>query len=347
MRKVATIMLSLACLGLHAQSPVYTKGGKPLSTENTTDPATLSRLLTASCSSDKEKVKAIFYWITEHIEYFRLKSIPALRHTRKNEFIPGEADDLPLPALNERVAVKVLKDRMAVCEGYARLFKCLCEHAGIPAEIITGYARTSRNKSAAKFVSNHSWNAVFFDGQWHLLDATWASGYSTWPAGEFVKHYDSFYFLTEPEGFANDHFPDDQRWLLLDEAPTISEFQFHPFRQRSFVKYPISSYFPSKGILNVNIGDTIRLELETKTTNEFTVIAPDSLWEETSLFEKPLYAYVQPELPVKGGKVFYNYPVQSENVQWLYVMYNNDAVLRYRLNVKRDKKERGTTATGN
>ena len=86
-------------------------------------------------------------------------------------------DNTPLKPLSERVAETVLQRKVAVCDGYARLFTTLCDYAGIRSAIIVGYARAGTNKPAKRFGINHYWNAVMIDGNWYLLDATWASGY--------------------------------------------------------------------------------------------------------------------------------------------------------------------------
>jgi transglutaminase/protease-like cytokinesis protein 3 len=136
---------------------------------------TLAKQLAALGNTDKEKVRAIFRWITENIEYNvrpigRKKNTPALFYEEPDD------SSKALPSLNERVAAKVLYKGVAFCEGYSRLFKTLCDHAGIKAEIIYGYARTNNNR---RFGVNHTWNAVYIDGTWHLLDVTWASGFVT------------------------------------------------------------------------------------------------------------------------------------------------------------------------
>jgi hypothetical protein len=189
------------------------------------------------------------------------------------------------------------------------------------------------NRAEEKFRSNHAWNAVLIDSMWQLLDVTWASGYMTY-ADQFVKRYDEYYFLTPPEKFIVHHYPDDLRWTLLDRPPALYEFRYTPFRQRSYVKYEITDYYPSRGIIEADLGDTIRLELETNNTYRNLSIAPDSLWDSTSLVRSPFYTYLQPEYAVKGNKVQYTFTVDSETTEWLHLMYNNDAVLRYKLNVR-------------
>lgn len=311
---------------------------KTVLTEKITDPAALSRLLTASCTTEKEKVTAIFHWITDHISYYR---VPAASKKRKREPTPEEEepDAGPLKPLTERVAIKVLQDRYTYCDGYSRLFQSLCDHAGIRSEIITGYARADMNRTEEKFRSNHSWNAVSIDSAWYLLDVTWASGYIARSTGEFVRHYDAYYFLTPPDEFIRHHYPDDLRWTLLSDPPPLYEFRYTPFRQRSFVKYDITAYSPARGIIEVNVGDTIHLELETNNNiAKGMTIAPDSLWDSASLLISPLYTYIKPDALLPGNKVSYSFRVDSDAVGWLHVMYNDDAVLRYRLNVKKQKK---------
>jgi hypothetical protein len=309
---------------------------KPVSTRDLTDPGTLSRILTTPYTTDREKVRSIFLWITDNISYYRMnsRSVP----TRKGRPVVKE-DDFPdagpLKPLTERIAIQVLQQRRTYCDGYARLFKSLCDHASIRSEIITGYARSDINTSGDKFNSNHSWNAVYFDSSWHLLDVTWASGYSTRSGGDFVKHFDDYYWMTPPEQFIRHHYPDDLRWTLLKNPPPLFEFRYSPFRQRSYIKYDITDYFPSRGIIEARVGDTIRLVLETGNASWSRSVTPDSLWDSTALVYTPDYKYVQPDGPARGNRVSYSFAVDSESVEWLHIMYNNDAVLRYKLNVKK------------
>jgi hypothetical protein len=300
-----------------------------------TDPATLSRLLTEPYNTEKEKVRSIFNWITDNISYYR----GASKNTRKKRSYAEEdmLDTGALKSLTERVAIKVLQDRRTYCDGYARLFKSLCDHASIRAEIITGYARSDISRAEEKFRSNHSWNAVYIDSAWQLVDVTWASGYISRGSGDFIKHYDDYYFLTPPEQFIRHHYPDDLRWTLLANPPPLYEFRYTPFKQRSYVKYDITDYYPSRGIIEARVGDTIHLELETNNAYLNRSIAPDSLWDSSMLVLSPLYTYVKPDMKKPGRKVIYSFPVNSDAVEWLHIMYNNDAVLRYKLNVKKEK----------
>ena len=105
------------------------------------NPATLAQYLTASCNTDRQKVTAIFRWITDNISYrttpvnsYRRNGTPRHRQTE-------EEDTSALKPLNERISETVLKEKMGVCNGYARLFTTFCDYAGIRSELITGYAK--------------------------------------------------------------------------------------------------------------------------------------------------------------------------------------------------------------
>ncbi|MBI1344609.1 MAG: hypothetical protein GC171_16935 [Terrimonas sp.] len=298
-------------------------------------PRALSLALTAHYHTDLEKVRAIFRWITEHIEY-RIpgKKIGASESSPDFSLL---SDNDTLKDLDLRVAERVMEKRSGYCDGYARLFKTLCSYAGIPAEIIVGYARSNMVANET-FRSNHSWNAVYFDSSWHLLDVTWASGYLSLSNRQFVKRLDETWFLTAPADFIRDHYPDNPRWTLLTNPPVIREFIRSPFRSRSFVKYPVLDFFPRKGILEAAIGDTLKFVLETAPLAKDRKIAPD-FFEDTITGDYDQHrAYLQPVLSEDGQKAYYQYPVQSGDVEWLNILFNEDILLRYRL-VIRNRKE--------
>lgn len=59
-------------------------------------------------------------------------------------------------------AYGALIEGKAVCEGYARAFKYLCDKVGIPCELVNGYADVE-----------HMWNLVRINGDWYQVDLTW------------------------------------------------------------------------------------------------------------------------------------------------------------------------------
>ena len=81
-------------------------------------------------------------------------------------------------------AYGALLDRRAVCEGYAKAFKQLCDYNGIDCILVTGFAGTQNE--------NHMWNYVRMDdNRWYAVDTTWDDGNGT--------DFDYTYFLVGSE----------------------------------------------------------------------------------------------------------------------------------------------------
>jgi transglutaminase/protease-like cytokinesis protein 3 len=301
----------------------------------TAAPAVLAQQLTVNYSTDLQKVRAIFRWITDNIAYRTRETTVG---KRKSKFNYEEPDDtMDLKPLDERVAETVLVNKVAVCEGYARLFKTLCMYAGIRAEVINGYGKTEPHKIHQRFRSNHSWNAVMIDSVWQLLDVTWASGYISWQGDSFVRQLDEQYFLSPPQQFIREHYPDDLRWSLMEDPPLMPEFRQSPFRQKSFTKYKIISYKPSGGVIEASMGDTIRVELETSDIYNDRNISSDPFLD-TAIYSTATSALLVPPGMITK-KTIYTYCVTSPTIQWLYVLYNDDIILRYKLVTKKGRTE--------
>jgi hypothetical protein len=284
----------------------------------------LAKQLASLGKTDREKVRAIFRWITEHIDYNVMPHGQRKSITRQFYKEP-EDSSVPLPPLNERIAAKVLNTRVAFCEGYSRLFKTLCDHAGIKAEIIYGYARTNNNR---RFAVNHSWNSVYIDSTWYLLDVTWASGFVSY-GNEYVRQYNDFYFLTPPSDFIRDHYPEDLQWTLLKDPPVYREYGQSPFRYSGFIKAGLSSYFPAKGVIDVSVGDTILIELKAKSEVRDLFVSESSVLDTAQLTK--FSAVI-----TSGENLVLKYNITTATGEWLYVFCNEELALRYKLNVKKE-----------
>ncbi len=84
----------------------------------------------------------------------------------------------------------VCGDHYAVCEGYAKTFKALCDIAKIPCIMVSGPAGLDEKGS-------HMWCEVMMtDGHWYLVDCTWDDQKS--------KVYDTYFLAgSTTEGFKN------------------------------------------------------------------------------------------------------------------------------------------------
>lgn len=148
----------------------------------------LARELCTPWKKDMEKVRSIYSWMRHNISY----------------------DYSSLYSKNYTTEVKdVLNKRVGVCEGYANLFNALCKEAHIESVRILGRAKT---KSDPTGYAGHAWNAVRIENKWYLVDVTWGDRY----------------FLSSPEYFFKDHFPDASRWTLLQTRRTFDDFMANP-----------------------------------------------------------------------------------------------------------------------
>ena len=302
-------------------------------------PAALAQLITSNDTTSMQKVKSIFRWVTDNIAY-NVRSFQNSRRISSNDYWLEEDDDTSavLKPLNERVAERVLKRRTAVCDGYARLFKILCDNVNIPCEIVTGYGRTNINRIGARFISNHKWNAVFIDSSWYLIDATWAAGYINY-RDEFEKAFNAHYFLTSPDEFINDHYPEDVRWTLLSSPPTLKEFYSTPFKTAAFLRNYVSSFKPEAGVINAAVGDSITIEIETRYPRR-NLWATDIVNTDSNvIFVLQCCGINKPVNVINGNKVSYTYKVTSHDAQWLNVIYDDELIMRYKLNIKKDSIE--------
>jgi transglutaminase/protease-like cytokinesis protein 3 len=328
MKSICYLLLTFVIFSAHAQRddiPVKYFIDQSVRDYHASAPALLVNEITNSKQNDLQKVTAIFRWITDNISY----NVRAIARYRAS-YIYEEPDDtgMIIKPLNLRVAETVLKRKMAVCDGYSRLFKTLCDNAGIPCEVITGYARTGWDRRETGFASNHTWNAVYFDSAWHLLDVTWASGYINYHGDEFTHRYDDRYFLTPPAQFVQDHYPEDVRWTLLKDPPVLYEFNRSPLRYIGYIKTGIHSFQPSRGIIEASVGDSIRFEAYASVDQGLLEVVSgncpvDTIWNDNE------------PVPIIGKKKIFTYKITEKSGDWLYVICNGYVILRYKLNIKK------------
>ena len=289
----------------------------------------LAKKLTAPYQSELEKTRAIFSWIAQHITY-NTGIYHSGRGYRSVKYVVDPYDTVSSKPAVEQTAEKVLRRRVAVCDGYAKLFKTLCDYAGLTSEVLLGYGKCNLEKND-RFRTNHTWNAVRIDSNWYLLDVTWASGFINY-SNEFVPHMDETYFLSAPQQFILDHYPEELQWTLLEHPPTLREFRFSPFKYKSYIKYGIVSLSPSNGTIEAAVGDTIRIEMKLKDAVKDGQVAPDPFFDSASMQLSPASHFLEPA--ISNDRAIYTYVVQSHAIEWLHLLYNGDPVLRYKLNVK-------------
>lgn len=163
--------------------------------------------LTEGLSTEKEKARAIYVWLTEHISY----------DVRTAFDEDAETEDV-LAKQRSRV---VLKSKKAVCEGYANLFCDLCDAVGIKAIRVTGATKNMHGRIPR---IGHAWNLVRADGQWGLMDPTWGAGTVDDEAQKFIREFHEEFFFAAPAFMAKNHFPYDPLYQLSAQPINFQQF---------------------------------------------------------------------------------------------------------------------------
>jgi hypothetical protein len=139
----------------------------------------------------------------------------------------------------------MLKRKKGVCQDYAHLFNRMCRIAGIESEFVTGFGRFSPDNIGRQHrIGNHAWNAVKIDGDWKLIDLTWTDGMD-----DKKKDIGIGFWLTDPALFILSHFPDEEKWQLLNEPLTKKEFSNLPYMHDAYIKYNIEFLYPVNGFI--------------------------------------------------------------------------------------------------
>lgn len=168
---------------------------------STTTTSGIADYINSNFTSQDEKMRAIYYWLTSNIGY----DVP-------NMYEPNNLDS------PEVKIAKTLKTRKGVCIHYAEVFNDIANKVGIKSYIIGGY--TKQFDEVAPI--SHAWNVSQIDGKWFLFDATWGAGVVD--GKKFTKKQNNTYFKRSPERMIVNHMPFDYLWQLLEEPLTNSEF---------------------------------------------------------------------------------------------------------------------------
>lgn len=157
----------------------------------------LSQEITFGQETDEGKARAIFNWLATNIPYDH-----ELRFDKKLQ--------KQIYISENYVVENVLNRKKALCGGYAFLFNALCKDLGIKTKAIHGYS-VKHGVPKSKSI-DHTWNAVYLNGTWKLLDITYARGMSG--GGEFMGKW----FDCEPKSFLKTHEPQESKWSLISRT---------------------------------------------------------------------------------------------------------------------------------
>lgn len=142
--------------------------------------------------SNRDKLTAIYEWVTENISY----DVETYTDLIKN----GKILQYPLKLVSP---IETLKSKKALAEGYSLLTAALLRAVNIPAVTIIGAA-----KKENKIQGLHAWNEAYIDDQWINLDTTWDAGKIKGNLEEgltFISHPTKKYLAQPTSDFKKTH----------------------------------------------------------------------------------------------------------------------------------------------
>ena len=226
MNRCISVVCILLALSFSARASIDTTIGLSVSKSDAKNYIILAHALCDGVSGDSMKANAIYNWITHNIKY-------DIKAVQSGKLKPDKVE-------------KVLKNRLGVCDGYAKLFTAMCKEAGMKAVTVDGYAKDwIFDNGDELIIPRHAWSAVMIGGEWQLVDPTWGAGTLVQAPTvvrriinkvtfkkityakklKFVFRYDPQYFCMNPDSFRLKHLPADPFWQLRDTAMPLEVFE--------------------------------------------------------------------------------------------------------------------------
>lgn len=257
-----------------------------------------------------DQVRAMYMWEANNITY----NTAARRH-------PKQANNS---------ASEVLNERSGSHEGYANLFKAMCDLAHLRCEVIPGMAKFDPRdigKLTPKW-NRHTWNAVMIDNTWYLLDLAWSAGYTDRKFRFFTPSFTDAWFFTDRELFALSHYPDKKSWQLLDTPINKSNFTFAPIIGKSAIIYEV---YPE------TIRGNIRGKADTTKKMIFEVGNPD-LIKSISVSHRTTKK-IDVKYTIEGDRLYADIPFSSTGDYSFDIYVNNELAYIYQADIGKAKKK--------
>ncbi|MDF1549956.1 MAG: transglutaminase domain-containing protein [Bacteroidales bacterium] len=300
--------------------PLLSKNYKQVDEKVKTYPKSFSNLdkLAGQINKDfkkpEEKARAIYAWIAMNVSY----DVKGMNNTKSVSYSyrSEEEKEKIEKKMEEDLALKTMKQKKAVCQGYSTLYKILCEKTALECEIISGTSKTTpQDIGKAPGRMDHAWNAIKLNGKWKLVDATWGAGYMDQSTGKFKKIYSDFYFLTDPDKFFLKHYPEDKKWLLTNK--TAKDFTIQPLYYRNYFESDLEIVEPMEGEIKMPKNKIFKLAIKNcKDKNVIISMANGKNVQQISPTSKKSICY-------------YEYTLKGSGFLNVYV--NNEAIVTYKI----------------
>jgi transglutaminase/protease-like cytokinesis protein 3 len=185
--------------------------------------------------SEKEKSYVVFKWECENIEY-----------DAESYFLGQDVDCTP---------EGVFRNGKTFCSGFSRFFQNVASHLGLNVLCVKGYAKGVGYQPGNKMEeTNHEYNVVNIGGNWFVIDCTWGAGHIE--GKSYVKEFNEFFFLADPELIIKTHFPSEEKWQLTKKIYTMDDFLRWPKVWNHFYIYGFTTFSPEEAVLELKEENT-------------------------------------------------------------------------------------------
>ena len=196
--------------------------------------------------SEIEKAYILFIWEGNNIDY-----------DDESYFAGKSVDCTPDGAF---------KNGKTVCSGYSRLYKDIAIYLDLNVECVSCYSKGA-NYEPGDTISktNHEYNVIKLNNKWYPIDPTWGAGHLE--ETNYVRAFNDFYFLADPELLIKSHFPENEKWQLTKKKYTLEEFLKWPKISSNFFKFDFFKFYPEEGLINLNESNLLNFKIWAKNMN--------------------------------------------------------------------------------
>lgn len=219
------------------------------------DVYTIAEEVSYEYDSDEEKVRAIYVWIAENIEYSYDTYLDQRENRSERRIRTKDKDEYEelLTELKDDDLAKCLKNRGGVETDFSYMFMKMCDAIGVEAGELKGYLRRSERRiGLAPRRPDHIWNWAIVDGKKAFFDTYLAAGTFDKRAKEFTKEFDGSYFMIPPRVMILSHYPEDSTKQMLTPPMSKQEFANQPFKLSQYGTSKIVEFSPGEGLIPID-----------------------------------------------------------------------------------------------
>ncbi len=275
----------------------------------------LSNRIAQDFHSEKERVRAVYTWVANNIRYdeYIMQSPKFLLYTSQKDL------EKQIEKRINKSANTTFNTQKGICYDYAALFYKICTSLDINTKIINGFAKTKVTATDLdynlKLYNNHAWNKVYIDNKPYLIDTTWSLTIIPNKNG-YIKDINYDYFLTNPNLFILDHYPENFEDSLINNDISALSFINHP-------KIYLKEY---KGIRLIRPLKS-KIDRYKKTNTKFTFQTIKSINKVSFYFGNQFYDDVS--YSFKSNILTFDLDLKDTKESNLTIFINNKAICSY------------------